>query len=141
MSRSSEGVELTEHPADIGIRCWAPTRERTLELACLGLMRIMTDPEDVEKRHTYEVSVEPGAERDVLRRALSEVLFLMSSENLFFSSFEARWAKDSITIICHGEPIDPDEHERYTEVKAITPSGLSFSNESGSWVAQVLVDV
>lgn len=138
-SDSSEGFELTDHLADVGIRSWAPTRERALELACLGLVSIMTDPDSVQQRIERVISVDAGSERDVLRRALSEVLFVVSSQDLFFSSFEVSWG-EQVTIVCRGEPIDPDRHERYTEVKAITPSNLSFSLEE-QWTCSVLVDV
>lgn len=138
---SKEGVELTEHPADVGIRSWARTRERALELACIGLMRIMTDPDRVEEREEHIFEVDAGSERDVLRRTLSEVVFLTSSENLFFSSFSVEWSADRVRVVCRGEPINPERHELLTEVKAITPSQLSFGRVGSSWCASVLVDV
>ncbi|MFT4307917.1 MAG: archease [Candidatus Woesearchaeota archaeon] len=139
-SPSSEGYALTEHPADIGIEAASATREGILEHSCLGLMAVMTDPSRV--RDTYERSFTVGDADPaiVLRRVLSEVLFLASSEGLFFSSFAITWGED-VRVVCRGEPIDPSRHELRVEVKAITDSGLRFERCGDSWVSFVLVDV
>ena len=138
-SATPEGYVLTEHPAEVGIKAWASSRERTLELALEALVSVMTDPLCVGSEQEFAFSVRGGEPRDVLRRALSEALFLISSENVFLTSFNVEW-NDTVTIKCRGEPIDPDRHELRTEVKAITPSGLSFTQED-SWTATSLLDV
>lgn len=137
-----EGVELTEHPAEVGIRAWAGSRERCVELALRGLVSIMTDPERAGSSLERCFAIEARDDRDLLRRALSEALYLMSEGDLFFSSFVVtRDSETSVSVRCRGEPIDPERHELRTEVKAITPSGLSLARHGDAWTATALVDV
>jgi SHS2 domain-containing protein len=140
MSPSSEGFELTEHPADIGIKASSATREGILSHSCLGLMEIMTDSSRVDRTLVRVFEVPDAHPAIVLRRVLSEVLFLSSTEGLFFSSFDVSWS-DAVRITCRGESIDPKRHELRVEAKAITGSGLRFERCDGSWVSFVLVDV
>ena len=139
-SGSSEGFELTEHPADIGIRAYARTREGALRFACLGLMAIMTDTTRVVPRIERSLSIEDAEPAVVLRRVLSEILFVSSSQNLVFSRFEVVWT-DTVDVRCFGEEIDPESHELYVEVKAITNSKLTFEKGIDGWSSFVLVDV
>lgn len=140
-SATREGFELTEHPAEVGVRAWAASRERCLELACLGLVSIMTDPALVGSSVERVFSISAASDRDLLRRVLGEALYRMSEANLVFSSFSVAKAADGVEVRCSGEPIDPDRHELRTEVKAITASGLSFGRVGGMWTATAIVDV
>ena len=139
-SPTLEGFELTEHPADIGIRSVSTTREGILVHSCCGLMEVMTDTAKVNPSIERAISIADAHPADVLRRALSEVLFIASSEGLFFSRFDIDWS-DAVRITCRGEAIDPSRHELRVEVKAITASGLRFERAGDSWVSFVLVDV
>ena len=139
-SRSREGFELTEHPADIGIEAYSSTREGILEHSCLGLMTVMTDPSRVGRALVHTFNIADSSPALVLRRVLSEVLFLSSAQDVFFSAFDVTWGS-SITVTCHGEPIDPSHHELRVEVKAITAPGLRFERSGDAWASFVLVDV
>lgn len=103
-------------------------------------MAVMTDPSQVGGTFERSFTVDDAHPAIVLRRVLSEVLFLSSSEGLFFSSFSVSW-NGEVRVVCRGEPIDPSRHELRVEVKAITASGLRFERCGDSWVSFVLVDV
>lgn len=135
-----EGFELTEHLADIGISSTARSRERALEFSCAGLMELMVDPKGVEHRLDHTFFLDDAEPIVILRRVLSEVLFLVSSEGLVFSSFEVSW-DEKVRVKCIGEHLDRDRHDLFTEVKAITSSQISFEERDGSWHSFVLVDV
>lgn len=135
-----EGFELTEHLADIGIATTASTRERALEFSCLGLMEIMTTTSKIGRSVEHRFVIDDAEPTIVLRRVLSEVLFLVSSDNLVFGEFHVEWS-DAVRVVCIGEMIDPEKHELHGEVKAITSSRISFEEHEGFWRSFVLVDV
>lgn len=134
--------EFIEHTADVGVRAYGPDLPALFQHAALGMMAIMTDPGRVEPRLSKEIGLEAEDRETLLVEWLSEIIFLIETENLLFSRFDVSFSSDTkLTAIVAGEPLDTEKHDLKTQVKAVTLHNLAVKKTGSSWVAQVIFDV
>ena len=134
--------EHYSHPADIGIRGLGPTREEAFAQAALALTAVITDPKDVEPRETVEMLCRGDDDELLLYDWLSSLLYEMDTRGMLFGRFELEVIEAGLKAVAWGERIDPNRHTLTVEVKAATFADLkACPDETGTWVAQCIVDV
>ena len=135
----TEGFEILEHTADVGVRSWGPSIEETFRQATLGLLDIVGawkpgrgSPEDIE--------VEARDLGGLLVDWLGEVLYLQEVRDVVVSAVtvdeitDGR-ARGSIELV--ERPVEIEG----TAVKAITYHQLSVEPRGVGWVATVFLDI
>ncbi|PSQ85171.1 MAG: protein archease [Bacteroidetes bacterium QS_3_64_15] len=135
-----------DHTGDIGIQVTAPTLPRLFERAALGTFHVLTDLDAVQTPDATSIAVD-GRDREALMvRWLSELNYRHTVDNVLYASFEVASidnANDGLTLTAtaRGEPIDPNRHTVYTELKAITFHGLDVHKTDNGWAVQVIFDM
>ncbi len=106
------------------------------------MMAIMADLDSVSPSQAIEIKLEAEDRESLLVEWLSEILFLIETENLLFSRFEVALSSDTkLSATIAGEPIDVAKHDPKTQVKAVTLHDLLVKKTETSWIAQVIFDV
>jgi SHS2 domain-containing protein len=115
------------------------------ENAGLALFETITNIKEVEAKEKLKVETSGYDLKSLMFSWLSELLFLSSTERIFFSKISAEVKEEKENFLlkaeCFGEKIDRNKHEIKTEVKAITYHKMEVKEEDGKWKAQVIVDI
>jgi len=149
------GWEHFPHQADIGIRGLGSTKEQAFEQAALALTAVVADLDKVEPKEKVKINCQtiPRQARDgeqsrtiddelLLFDWLNSLLYEMDTRKMLFSRFEVHINQDNLTAIARGQKIDISKHQPAVEVKAATYQDLRVrQDESGTWIAQCVVDV
>ncbi len=149
------GWEHFPHQADIGIRGLGSTKEQAFEQAALALTAVVADLDKVEPKEKVKINCQtiPRQARDgeqsrtiddelLLFDWLNSLLYEMDTRKILFSRFEVHIDGDNLTAIAWGQKMDVSKHQPAVEVKAATYQDLSVrQDESGTWIAQCVVDV
>ena len=134
--------EEIDHTADAGFRVSARTREALFERAAWGLFWLLSEIEHVEATDQRTVHVEGSDLEDLLVNWLSELNFMHVTERMLFSEFAVgEMDEHSLEAEVRGEPIDPDRHTVYTEIKAVTYHQLAVEETEDGWSVQVIFDL
>ena len=132
--------EEISHTADIKIRVRAPTLEALFSETFNALMQVMYG---TARRGGIikEITVESPDNESLLLDFLSEVLFVSEVESLVF--FEARISihGSQLKAELSGEPFDPNRHCGGSEVKGISYSGFSITNDANGHMLDIIFDV
>lgn len=76
---------------------------------------------------------------------LSDIVYLKDSEGLVFREAGAVVSKEHDDWLLRGtlsgEPIDPTRHELRADIKAVTKHLYEVREETGKWIARVVVDI
>jgi len=143
------------HQADIGIRGLGSTKEQAFEQAALALTAVVADLDKIEPKGKVKINCRaiPRQARDgeqsrtiddelLLFDWLNSLLYEMDTRKILFSRFEVHIDGDNLTAIAWGQKMDVSKHQPAVEVKAATYQDLSVrQDESGTWIAQCVVDV
>ncbi len=140
------GFELLDHPADMGFRAWATTREQLFETAATALTSILVDLESIAHQLTVDVEIDADGEDMLFFHWLSEILFLFDADGTLFSKFEI---VDIMTIDSGlklkarltGQEFSKDLHQVKTYVKAITLHQLKVDCKKERCELQVYLDI
>jgi len=138
--------EILDHPADMGFRAWAPSKEELFETAATAVTSILVDLDDIDESTTVEISVEAEDEDLLLYNWLSEVLFLFDAEGVLLKRFEIKefmTSADKLTLVSKaaGQRYSSEKHEIKTYVKAITLHQLQIMRKEENFEAQVYLDI
>jgi SHS2 domain-containing protein len=147
MDDGKSGFEFLEHPADIWVHAWGPTRELAFEQCVHALTKTMTDPDLIIDRIEKTIELEDQTLGSLLVAFLTEFLFLFDTEYLIFKSvtvtkiLQQSSQKWTIQAIARGEPFDPTRHFQDTEVKAITYSYLQIEEKNNRVDIKIVYDI
>ena len=132
--------EEISHTADIKIRVRAPTLESLFSETLNALMQVVYGT-DRKGGIIKEIKVESPDNESLLLDFLSEVLFVSEVESLVF--YEARISihGSQLKAELSGEPFDPNRHSGGSEVKGISYSGLSITNDANGYMLDIIFDV
>lgn len=132
--------EEISHTADIKIRVRAPTLESLFSETFNALMQVVYGT-DRRGGIIKKIQVESPDNESLLLDFLSEVLFVSEVESLVF--FEARISVNGSQLKAElsGEPFDPNRHSGGSEVKGISYSGLSITNDANGYMLDIIFDV
>ena len=135
--------ETLDHTADTGIEVRATSREALFVGAAHALFAQMLDPDNIQPQQSAQIRIEAADIEELLVAWLRELLARFSADLELACRFEIEHLDDrSLTATVWGEPFDPDRHEVWTELKAITYHDLSIAcSPEGQWTARVVFDV
>ena len=130
------------HQADIGIRGLGSTKEQAFEQAALALTAVVADLDKIEPKEKVKINCQAIDDELLLFDWLNSLLYEMDTRKMLFSQFEVHIDQDNLTAIAWGQKINVSKHQPAVEVKAATYQNLSVhQDESGTWIAQCVVDV
>ena len=134
--------ELIEHPADVGIRVYGRDLATLFAHAALGLCSLITATATVLERETQSIEVAAPDRESLLVAWLSEVLWLIETEDLLFARFTIESLSDTtLAAVAHGEPADPQRHPYRGVIKAVTYHQLDLRQRAGIWSTNIIFDV
>ncbi len=113
--------EYFDVTADIGFKSYGNDLNEAFENAGLAMFNVITDTSNVSssKEISFEVSSEDNV--SLLYDYLEELLFYHEVEFMLFAEFHVEIDDNyHLKATIKGEDIDWENHERKTEVKAIT---------------------
>ncbi len=134
--------EYIEHPADVGIRVYGRDLATLFTHAAMGLCSFITDTDTVLDREIRPIRVTAPDRESLLVAWLSEVLWLIETEDLLFSRFTIESLSDTaLAALAHGETADPQRHPYRGAVKAVTYHQLALRWQAGTWSTNIIFDV
>ena len=126
----------------MGIRVYGRDLAALFAHAALGLCSLITDTDTVLERETRSIEVGAPDREGLLVAWLSEVLWLIETEDLLFARFTIESLSDTaLAALAHGEPADPQRHPYRGVVKAVTYHQLALHREAGTWSTNIIFDV
>ncbi len=142
----SAGFEILEHPADLGLRAWAPGIAQLFEECALALTDVLFDRETIQPAEAVTITVTGQDYEYLLYNWLSELLYFFDGEKLIFSQFRVLQLEPRPEGWClhaqgQGEHYDAKRHQIKTYVKAITFHQLNIAETAGSFTALVYLDI
>ncbi|HKQ75152.1 MAG TPA: archease [Blastocatellia bacterium] len=130
------------HEADIGVRGVGETKEEAFEQAAVALTAVVTDPRGVAPLEEIDVECDAPDDELLLAEWLNALIYQMSTRRMLFTRFEVRVDGNRLCGKAWGEPVDVGRHSPAVEVKGATYTQLKVArDETGAWVAQLVVDV
>jgi SHS2 domain-containing protein len=132
--------EELSHTADVRIRVRAPTLNFLFSDAFASLMQTLFG-RNRSGGLTREMHIESPDRETLLMDFLSEVLFVCEVEGLVFRNADVTITGNSLTAVLSGEPFDRSRHAEGTEVKGISYSGLSITQDTNGYMLDILFDV
>ena len=129
------GFEVLDHPADMGLKIWAPSLDSLFAEAALALTESLFDLNSISQEMNIDIQVSASEKELLLYQWLSEVLFLFDADGLIFNRFEildlfeegVNWKLSARGL---GEEYDPLKHQVKTYVKAVTMHQLKIEKDS-----------
>jgi len=140
-SETINRFETFEHEADIGIRGFGKTMGEAFGNTALALYSVMVNINEVKQRENKTLVASAPDIELLLVEWLNSLLSLSDIERIVFSKFEVAIEGLSLRGTAWGESLDRVRHEPKVEVKGATYHMLSVKKESGTYVAQCVVDV
>ncbi len=137
-----ERYRLLDHTADLRVQVRGRDLSDLFANAGFALFDLLTDPDGVRESEPDDLSVTGGDREDLLVEWLRELLYRYHASRRLCRRIERVAVTDtSAAGRTWGETADPARHRPRHEIKAITYHGLSVREESGGWVAEVVMDV
>jgi SHS2 domain-containing protein len=137
-----EWLEQIDHTGDVGIVVRGANLEELFARAAWGMFAVITDMAVVEPRDTTAIEVAATDRAALLQRWLSELNFRHATGYRLFCRFKIRELSDErLAADAMGEPIDPDRHSIFAEIKAVTFHELSVEQVGGHWQARIIFDI
>ncbi|MGZ8226241.1 MAG: archease [Methylococcaceae bacterium] len=134
--------EHFNHDADIGIRGIGSTLDQAFEQAAIAMTAVITDPAWVSAAEIVSISCQAADKEMLFMDWINELVFLMSTRRLVFSSYQVSIDDGVLTAVASGEAVDIKKHQPAVEIKGATFTELRVcQNPDGAWVAQCVVDV
>ena len=132
--------EELRHTADVKMRVHADTTGALFSDACMALMQVIYG-NDRKPGITKKISLDAPDIESLLSDFLSEVLFITEVECFVIARAEVTIAGLHLEATLDGELFDPLRHNKGTEVKGISYSGLVIQKENGGYTLEILFDV
>lgn len=130
------------HLADMGVRGVGPSREAAFEQAGLALIAVIANPQTVAPREPVAISCEAPDDELLLVDWLNALVYEIATRKMLFGRLEVRIDGRRLAATAWGENISAGRHQPAVEVKGATYTALLVEeSESGSWIAQCVVDV
>jgi SHS2 domain-containing protein len=138
--------EYLDHQADLGIRGTGSSLEEAMSEAAQAMLAAMADTSLVREEQAFAQHCAAQDIPALFVEWLNELLYQRQVGGaLFARAYVTRLAPDgdgwTLQGTAWGEPLDPERHELYTEIKAATYYGLDYRLENGRYSIQCVLDV
>ena len=152
------GYQFLDHTADVGIQATGVNLREAFAYAAQGMFAWMADLEAVQEREERRVEVEAADPEGLLVTFLNELNYLFETERFLFRRFQVlelspepveevspvgpepreRW---HLGAVGYGEPVDLQQHDLRSQVKAATYHLLRIEQQEGSCQVRVILDI
>lgn len=140
--------KFLEHTADVLFVAEAEALPELFKQCALAVEEVMVNPVKIQPKQKVEITGENKSIENLLFDFLDDLIYYKDAEQLVFSSFEIKIEEKEegslfqLKCTACGEKINPEAHEPKVDIKAITLHLFEVKKtETGTWQAQVLVDV
>jgi tRNA nucleotidyltransferase (CCA-adding enzyme) len=133
--------EHFEHKADIGVRGYGSTLEKSFEQAAIAMTAVITDVSRVQTAATISISCSDDDNETLLYDWLNALIYEMATRKMLFSKFTVTIDQCKLTAIAAGEAIDIERHQPSVEIKGATYTELAVHQQGELWLAQCVIDV
>lgn len=131
-----------DHTADVGLEARADTQAELFEALAEGLTDVVCDRSPVASKETRNLIMKAEDTEALAVDFLSGVLAEIQSDMFMVADVHVESITEtSLVADLTGEEYDPDRHEIFTEVKAVTYHELKIENDGDSWVGRVVLDL
>jgi SHS2 domain-containing protein len=146
---ASQGFEIVDHTADIGIRVWGKDLKTLFLSAAKGMCSLLFEMDTVNSKRKMSLHVEAENPEELLLKWLREILYTMELNRMVFSKFQIEkdnisYRKDDNCFIygfLWGEKLDKTRHGLCREIKAVTRHGFYLKKSRPGWEAFILFDM
>ena len=144
-----DSVEYLDHMTDAYLRIRGQTMNEAFEYSAMGLVNIMYDIENIEKKQQIPIFAEGDELENLLFDWLDKILLMMLIDKVIFSKFkiEITFDKSSdkyiLTGYGEGELVDLSKHELKVEIKGITYHEMKIFDykDSNETIIEYIVDL
>ncbi len=135
-----------EHTADVEFETLGKSMEEAFEKAALAMQSVMTDLAKVEAKVQREIEAEGEDLESLLYDFLEKILILNDSENLVFSKVKVleiseESGKLRLKANLWGEEFNPEKHESWTAIKAVTYHNMKVGKRGDKFFVHVVLDI
>ena len=142
-------VEYLDHMTDAYLRIRAQTMNEAFEYSAMGLVNIMYNIENIEKKQRIPIFAEGDELENLLFDWLDKILLIMLIDKVIFSKFkiEITFDKSSdkyiLTGYGEGELVDLNKHELKVEIKGITYHEMKILDykDTNETIIEYIVDL
>lgn len=140
MDGNDSGYRILPHTADLLIEAWGPSRTLCFEQAVRALVSSFVASTDVPATEPVRITIDAGADNEMLAAVLDEVLFLADVSGKAPVHIVLEPADDGgIAGVLDIAPIDR------MEIVGPLPKGASYGGEvtvgDGLWRCRIVIDV
>jgi SHS2 domain-containing protein len=147
-----KSFESFDHTADVGLRIYGRDLKQLFVHAAQGMFDLIAEVKkgrSLPERKEVRLKIEALSQEELLVGWLRELLYLASTQQLFFTDFKIIQLEEETPKVIPlriqaevvGEKVNETKHVLKKEVKAVTYHGLSLKQGKKSWVAEVIFDV
>lgn len=147
---TTSGFREIDHTADVGLRIWASSLDELFVQAARGMCSLLLASDQYEftliiprrEQKTYTIELTSTSAELLLREWLSELLYIHSTERIYFIDFAIRQVDDThVTAQAAGIEFSGEDEHLFTEIKAVTYHGLEVTRDQEGFRAQVIFDI
>ncbi len=131
-----------DHTGDLGIVVTGKDRAELYANAARAMFDILCDTEKVNIGVADTVHAEGCNPSDLLKNWLTMLHMRYCVFKMLYDQFTITEVTDTYLIgFAEGEPLDPERHEIFREIKAVTYHQLEVRQTPLGWEAQVIFDL
>ncbi len=146
---ADDGIEYLEHMTDAHVRCKGKTLAESFQYSAKGLVNIMYDINNVEKKQKVPLFAEGFDLENLLFDWLEKVLLLLLIDKIILTEFyidiyfNKQLNKYDIEGYGEGDYIDTNKHDLKVEIKGITYHEMKIFKEQNKdqFVVEYIVDL
>jgi len=143
--KQNNDFKFLDNISDLEFLAWGDCLESCFENAAKALISSITDIDSIDNKIKKNFQLSAGALDVLMHDWLNEILFSFSVDEIIFVKFELQINGSepegyTLSATASGENINNNEHEIFTEIKAVTYHNLYVKNVDGVWEARVLCD-
>ena len=144
-----DSVEYLDHMTDAYLRIRGQTLNEAFEYSAMGLVSIMYDIENIEKKQQIPIFAEGDELENLLFDWLDKILLMMLIDKVIFSKFKIEITFDEssnkylLTGYGEGELVDISKHELKVEIKGITYHEMKILDykDANETIIEYIVDL
>jgi len=130
--------EFLEHTADLKFKAYGTTLAECFSNASCAMFEAMFADYTIDDGESRQIIIEAADMQTLLHDWLSELLFILYSENLVCGNFSVEIEDNKLKASFNCDDIE--KHHFQSEVKAVTYHEMIIKEEAGLWSAQVICD-
>ncbi|MCD6417309.1 archease [bacterium] len=135
-------IRKIDHTADAGFEITAPTQKELFVEAAYAMLDILYDRTTVDEEKSRTIKISASEVDILLHDFLSEILQIAQYELFLVSRISLKEIDDRhIEAEIFGEKYNPEKHEFFSEIKAITYHQLTAEPRGKNWFGRVIVDI